>query len=354
MNSVVALLLLAWASIPPVKVETPHRQPQLAAANGVAALVFGSGHSVMFSQSKDTGRTFSKPAPIAESAVLALGRHRGPRIVFSGKTMLVSAVGGASLATGEHAHGLPADGDLLVWRSTDGGKTWSKAGVTNDAPGSAREGLHAMAADAEGHVAAAWLDLRAKGTRLYAAFSSDGGATWSKNLLVYESGDGSICQCCHPSLGALGGGEFAVMFRNALGGKRDMYLARVREGRVTASAAKLGTGSWEINACPMDGGGLVVSGTRTLTAWRRGEDIWLAEPGKPESRLGTGKDVALALQADRVFAIWSSGGRIESSVSGKIEVLSNDGAFPALTLLPQGGVLAAWEEKGGISFKKLP
>ena len=351
MTSSIALLVLA--SIHPVQVGIPNRQPQLAAANGVVALVFGSGHSVMFSQSKD-GQTFSKPVPIAEPAVLALGRHRGPRIVFSGKAMLVSAVGGASLATGEHARGLPADGDLLVWRSADGGKTWSKAAIVNDAPGSAREGLHAMAADAEGHVAAVWLDLRAKGTRLYGAFSHDAGLTWSKNLLVYESKDGTICQCCHPSLAALGSGEFAVMFRNVLGGARDMYLTRVREGSVTAAPAKLGTGSWEINACPMDGGGLAVSGGRTLTVWRRGEDLWMAEAGKPESRLATGKDVALVAQPDRVVAIWTNAGRIEYSVSGKTVGLSSDGAFPSLTLLPDGGVLAAWEEKGAISLKRIP
>src|SRR5215468_3025896 len=117
MNSLVALLVLA--SIHPVQVGIPNRQPQLAAANGVVALVFGSGHSVMFAQSNDNGQTFSKPVSIADPAVLALGRHRGPRIVFSGKTVLVSAVGGAPLATGEHAHGLPADGNLMVWRSID-------------------------------------------------------------------------------------------------------------------------------------------------------------------------------------------------------------------------------------------
>jgi hypothetical protein len=268
--------------------------------------------------------------------------------------MLVSAVGGASLATGEHAHGLPADGDLLVWRSVDGGKTWSKAAIVNDVPGSAREGLHAMAANAEGHVAAVWLDLRANGTRLYGAFSHDAGVTWSKNLLVYESKDGTICQCCHPSLGALGAGEFAVMFRNALGGMRDMYLMRVHEGRVTDAPAKLGKGSWEINACPMDGGGLAMAGGRTFTVWRRGEDLWIAEVGMAESRLATGKDVALVAQLDRVYAIWTNAGRIEYSVSGQTDVLSNDGAFPSLTLLPDGGALAAWEEKGGISLKKLP
>jgi hypothetical protein len=67
----------------------------------------------------------------------------------------------------------------------------------------------------------------------------------------------------------------------------------------------------------MDGGGLAVSGGRVLTVWRREEDLWMDEPGKPESRLATGKDGALAAQPDRVFAVWSSAGRIESSILGQ-------------------------------------
>ncbi len=45
-----------------------------------------------------------------------------------------------------------------------------------------------------------WLDLREKGTVLYASKSMDHGETWSKNILVYRSPDGSICECCHPSI----------------------------------------------------------------------------------------------------------------------------------------------------------
>src|SRR5437667_228006 len=78
---------------------------------------------------------------------------------------------------------------------------------------------------ADGHLAAAWLDDRIgpKGKRLWGAFSSDAGATWSKNVMLYENPGGTICECCHPSLAALGRGEFAVMWRNAMDGYRDFY-----------------------------------------------------------------------------------------------------------------------------------
>ncbi|MGH9667823.1 MAG: sialidase family protein, partial [Bryobacteraceae bacterium] len=220
-------------------------------------------------------------------------------------------------------------------------------------PSSAREGLHALAADASGHAAAVWLDLRSTGTRLYAAFSNDAGATWSRNSPVYESPDGTICQCCHPSLLALGGGEFAVMFRNVKGGDRDMYLLRIRNGGVVSPPTKLGNGSWHITACPMDGGGMVRSGSRTLTAWRRGEDIFLASPHESETKIGTGKDVALAAHGAKVFAVWTERGSIESWTSGKTRIVSKAGAFPSVVSLSDGSALAAWEEGGVIATRRL-
>jgi hypothetical protein len=197
-----------------------------------------------------------------------------------------------------------------------------------------------------------WLDLREKGTRLYGAFSNDAGATWSKNRLVYESPDGTICQCCHPSLVPLGKGEFVVMFRNAVAGCRDMYLVTLRDGE-PSKALKLGLGSWELNACPMDGGGLAVAKGRVVTAWRRGEEIYLAPVGESEIKLGSGKDVALAASGPELFAVWTRSGAIEAWNGGATKQVSKAGAFPSLVALPHGGAFAAWEENGEIKTLKL-
>src|SRR6478672_11964620 len=96
----------------PVSPNLPNRQPQLAAANGTVALAFGSGESIWLARSTDNGRTFSTPAKIADLPKLLLGRHRGPRVVITGNTIIVSAI-----ATGS---------DLHAWRSTDGGRSWSR------------------------------------------------------------------------------------------------------------------------------------------------------------------------------------------------------------------------------------
>jgi hypothetical protein len=347
-----AIALLAL-HLQPVSPTAPNRQPQLASGNGMVAMVFGSGESIWFTGSGDNGRTWGKPAKVADLPKLLLGRHRGPRVNISGNTIVVSAVSSDP-------------GDLLAWRSTDGGRTWSKPVTVNDQPKASREGLHAMAADAEGHLAAAWLDDRTladgtpKGKRLFGAFSNDGGATWGKNALLYESPEGTICQCCAPSLISLGNvspgnPEFVAMFRNVLDGSRDLYTFRLGGGKPVGAAEKTGVGTWKLDACPMDGGGVGVRNGKIATAWRRDHDVYLAEPGKPEIKVGTGMDVALGANNQGFYVLWSTPAGIEMHVPNAMKPthLSDVGAFPAIVTLPDGGMLAAWEENGAIATARF-
>ncbi len=342
-------------SIAPVQTALPNRQPQLASAQGLTALVFGSGQSIWFSASRDGGEHFSSPAEVTQVPVLALGRHRGPRVGISGQTVVMTAVAGQTAAAGPHAHGLSQDGDLLAWRSSDEGRSWSKPVTINDVPGSAREGLHSIAVSDDGEMAAVWLDLRGSGTRLYGAFSSNHGLSWSKNVLLYQSSDGTICQCCDPSIAFSGPQRAQVMFRDVLGDSRDMHLISWQLNGGISDAKKLGAGSWRINACPMDGGGIVYRHGQTFTAWRRDETVYLDQPGKPETALGQGKDVALAAGREGPFVIWTglSGIELWTSVLKTTRTLSASGGFPTLTVLPKGAALAAWENGGQIEIERI-
>lgn len=334
------LLFFLALHLPPVSSDVPNKQPQLAAGNGVVVMTFASGSSIYLARSTDEGRTWGAPTKVADLPKLLAGRHRGPRVVITGKTMLVSAI--------------PTGSDLFCWRSTDGGRTWSKPTVINDAPTSAREGLHAMAADADGHVAAVWLDDRIQGgKRLWGAFSNDAGATWSKNVMLYESPSGTICQCCHPSLVSLGHGEFAAMWRNVIDGSRDFYVMKLRDGKPAGAAVKQGQGTWKLDACPMDGGGIAVDHGEIVTAWRREHHVFLARPGQPETDLGPGQDIALAEGRGGPVAVWVNGKAIEMRKAGTTQELAADGAFPSIVALPDGGLLAAWEENGAIATRRI-
>lgn len=327
------------------------REPQMATIGASVALTFGAGNSIYFTASQDSGRTFSTPVKVAEAQVLPLNRHRGPRIAVAGDAIVISAVGGQKLADGPHAHGLPSDGDLWVWRSVDRGKTWSKGVRVNDVPGAPTEGLHSLASDGKRNLLAAWLDHRGnQGTKLYGARSSDGGLTWSKNVEIYRSPEGTICECCHPSIAIAPDGEMLVMWRNWLAGARDMYLARSRDGINFSKAEKLGVGTWKLNGCPMDGGGLVIVENRAVSVWRRDGEIFMASPGENEVRLGKGIDVALAAGQHGIHAVWSTPeGIVSLSPGSRAPVpLAPKGTFPNVVALPAGRALAAWEADNGI------
>jgi hypothetical protein len=337
------LLLAALVAmhLPPVSSTAPNRQPQMAASEKTVALVFGSGEGIWLAKSQDNGKNFSTPAKVADLPKMLLGRHRGPRVVISGSTLIVSAIGTET-------------GNLMAWRSTDGGRTWSTPLAINDTPKSAREGLHAMSADGEGNLAAAWLDDRdGKGKMLYGAFSNDAGRTWSRNVLLYESPEGKICECCDPSLAASGRGEFVVMWRNNLAGSRDLYTMRLKDGKTAGAPTRQGEGTWKLDACPMDGGGLSIRDGQIASAWRRDHDIYLAAPGKPEVKVGTGMDVAFAANAKGYYVAWTTPEGIAVHGPQGDSHPSKAGAFPALVALPDGTMLLAWEEGGTIVTARL-
>ncbi len=331
----IQLALLFAMHIVPDSPDVAYKQPQVAVEGSRAAIAFGAGNDIFCITSTDGGRTFAKPVKLPSGGVMSLGRHRGPRVAFSGGAIVISAVSGKM--------GMGKDGDVLSYRSTDGGKTWSKPLRVNDVESSAREGLHTMVSGPGGMLFAAWLDLRVKGTRLYGAVSRDAGATWSKNMLVYESPDGHICECCHPSAMISSDGKIHAMFRNWLGGSRDMYDAVSSDG-LKFEARKLGQGTWPLNACPMDGGSIFEGGS----VWRRDGAVFLAATGKAEVDLGKGKDPSATMSHGELFAAWSEGKTIRAN-NGK--TLSEDGAF--VNVAGTDAVIAAWESKGAIEIAKL-
>ena len=331
------LLLLLHAA---AEIATPgvvYQQPQLAQGPGLIAVAFGAGSKILVATSGDGAKTFGAPVLVtSDPNQPMLGRHRGPRVSITPKAVVVTA---------------PRGGELMAWRSMDRGKTWSTGVRVNDVPGSAREGLHGTTSLPDGTLASTWLDMREKGMRLYAATSRDHGATWTKNVQVYASPDGHICECCHPSILADGQGHLHVMFRNWLGGARDLYLATsIDGGRSFAAASKLGDGTWALNACPMDGGGLVADdGGALVTAWRRDKTIFYASPGRTERALSEGKDPAIGISGRDVWISWTQAGSVHFWTATSLETkLVGPGGYPQLL-----GSLLAYENAGVIVIRDL-
>lgn len=305
-------------------------QPQVAVAPDQKIYVaFGRGDRIYCASSVDDARTFLPPQEVALLPKLALGMRRGPRIVASDKGITITAV----------SH---EDGNLYAWTSADAGKTWSRGTRINSVTNAAREGLHGMAGDQSGNLYVAWLDLRNGGTQLWGAHSGDGGRTWGDNVLIYQSPDGHICECCHPSIEVLAKGRVRVMWRNWLGGSRDLYTASsIDSGQTFGLATKLGTGTWPLNACPMDGG--AVAGPWSV--WRRGSTVYYTDGRPGEHLLGPGKQPVVVSGTSGPCFIWEDNSRLMfKKESSQTVMLAPNAAYPSMAIATAAHVpIVVWE-----------
>lgn len=318
------------------------RQPQASVSNtGNIVVTFGAGDVVYFCKSADQGRSFTTPTKVGHVPKLALGMRRGPRIVAIDDFVVITAISHET-------------GNVLAWRSLDGGASWSDSADVNDEVRSAREGLHDLAAGPGGLLFCTWLDLRNGRTQVYGARSKDRGKTWEKNVHVYTSPSGTVCECCHPSVVTDQSGNVHVMWRNLIDGNRDMYVTTSEDGGQSfGRAEKLGVASWQLNACPMDGGDIAVDSDGELrTVWRHDRSIYSAELGlKQEKFLGRGEQPSIAATLDGCYISWVDrrGGDLrlmqpDSATPVTVETKASDPVLAA-SFSGNGPIVLIWESK---------
>jgi hypothetical protein len=327
------------------------KQPQIAVnSKGQIFVVFGNAKGIWFSSSTDGGKTFSASRKIDEVKALALGMRRGPRIAASENTLTVTAI--------SHEHG-----NLSSWYSPDGGVTWSNEVTVNDVPSSAREGMHGLAADGKGSVYAVWLDLRNKKTQLWGSKSVDGGKSWGENVQIYKSPDGTICECCHPSVIFTPKGEVIAMWRNWLDGNRDMYRSISTDGGKTFSnGTKLGTGTWPLKGCPMDGGSLAAMDNETAFVWRREQKLFMTKQTAEETLISdSGSHPIVVPGSNGFYFIWQANGNLYRKAQGQADatLLARNGAYASAAWVPDlKTAFVVWEgtseETTSIFVEKLP
>ncbi len=293
-------------------------------------VVYGSGDSIMYSVSFDKGKTFTPPDVIALLPEVAASHTRGPQIAASKNGITVIACNKA--------------GDIYSYRNDGEGK-WSQAVRVNDVDTIAKEGLIALSGDGE-NIFAAWLDLRGNNkNKIVGARSTDGGKSWWKNILIYASPDTTVCECCKPSV-AVKGNNVYVMFRNWLNGKRDMYLIQSRDGGNTFDQAqKLGNGTWALNGCPMDGGGLSISDGKHQTVWRREGKIYAYEPGKPETEIGEGRGCTIeSVNGKNVYA-WTEKAEVVCLLPNGEKKYLGKGQLPVVKAVNNEQIICIWENE---------
>ncbi len=304
-------------------------------SKNVIHLTYGKGDSILYCYSSDEGKTFSSSVLVDTITKLFSFAMRGPQIAAANNTVVI-------IATDQ-------SGNIFSWQKEASGK-WLKGSRLNDVDTIAKEGLTALGSDGNKTLVAVWLDLRnEKHNNLYGTRSSDGGKTWSKNFMVYTSPDGHICECCKPSV-AINGNNVFVMFRNWVNGSRDLYVIKSTDGGATfGTAEKSGTGSWKLNGCPMDGGGLAIDDNNIAqTVWRRNNKIYACEMGKEEKEIGEGKNCTITSAGDKKVYAWVQNEKVMCLLPGGKELEVGTGSLPVLKFVNEKQVLCIWEQDKNI------
>lgn len=308
------------------------QMPQLVKdKNNKLCLVYGTGDSIMYSFSLDNGKTFSLPSLISVLPNVYAFATRGPQIAATGNGLLVTAC--------------TSKGNIFSLVKEDEGG-WVQTGKVNDADTIAKEGLMSLSADGD-NAFAVWLDSRDdKHNKIFGAKSVDGGKTWSKNVNIYTSPDSTVCECCKPSV-VVKGSKVYVMFRNWLKGSRDLYFIQSSDGGDSfGRAQKLGNGTWKLDGCPMDGGGLAVNQDLAIqTVWRREKKVYYAIPGMPEKEIGEGKGCTLEIVNGKNVYAWSENGDIVIITPQGLKQVLGKGGGPVLKAVDNKSVICVWQNE---------
>ena len=334
--------------------------------DGIIGVTYGDQEVIYYSESNDGAEAFSAPEIVGTLKGLMLGYSSGPQIAFTISNVVITA----SSRTG----------NLYAWSKHRKEGIWTGPYRINDVEKSVEECLSSITATDEGSLYSTWIDTRfsensdkkshsvSEGKheeingerlkpqgRIYVSSSLDEGKTWSKSELVYQSPDGSVCECCKPSIESDKEGHIVIMFRNNMDGSRDLhYTKSTDKGASFSMPQKLGSGTWEINGCPMDGGGLTSFGSNGLiSVWQREGIIYTANSDLSEHMIGEGRTPSISGNRDNYSIVYTKGDEVMAihepmTLSEKI-----GNGTSAKVLSTEDAIIYIWVSDKGIEYKKF-
>jgi hypothetical protein len=331
------------AGLPGINTIGQGKQPQVSVDNaGIVRVVYGLEDKVFCATSTDNAQTFTAPVLVAQIAGMHLGMGRGPQLASSAGCSIITAMDNA--------------GNIHWFKQNKGNAKWQPMGVINDLKRSAPEGMIAIGADNKDNFYAVWLDTRLGGKNQIWFSSLSGKVTkWSANRLIYKSADQHVCECCKPSI-AVSGNTVAVMFRNWLNGSRDLYTLRSADAGKTFSAAqKMGLGTWKLDGCPMDGGGVRINTSNQIqTVWQRKGDIYFAQGADPELYIGKGKTCSLVANGEQAIITYQNNDTLKLvTIPDKKTTVIGQGDFVRSVQLKANHNFFVWEQGNQIQYRLL-
>jgi hypothetical protein len=220
------------------------------------------------------GRAWGRPVTIAEGGDFFANWADLPSIVRAGDGALV-------------AHWLQRSGpdmyayDVMLARSTDGGRTWNRLGPAHDDGTRTEHGFVSLVPEGLG-ARAFWLDGREMGDH------GAGNMTLRTAVVGERVGAGAVldqrvCECCATSAAATAGGPLIAYRDRSPGEVRDIFVSR-RVGSRWTPPQRVHEDGWVIAACPVNGPAVDARGPLVALAW------FTAATGRPTVRAAFSRD----------------------------------------------------------------
>ncbi|MFZ9310210.1 MAG: sialidase family protein [Arenimonas sp.] len=220
--------------------------------------------------------------------------------------------------------------DVVLYRSSDGGNTWSAPIRVNDDGTPTEHGFATLWPWSKHELAIAWLDGRNTGGGNHDAHAGHGDATGNMMTLraaVYDGKgrktaewplDASTCDCCQTDAAVTDNGPVIIYRDRDPQEIRDVFTVRHADGRWQTPKA-VAADQWHMPACPVNGPALAANGRSLWAAWYTGSGnvpkIRVAYSGNsggaflPARTVRTSPDVLgrvdLAADAGGAWLLWS-------------------------------------------------
>jgi peroxiredoxin len=160
--------------------------------------------------------------------------------------------------------------DVILGRSTDGGKSWRRVGPAHDDKTRTEHGFVSMLKEGRG-VRAFWLDGRETADAEGHEAHGKGAMTLRTAVLGASLGNGEllderVCDCCGTSAAMTSEGPVVVYRDRDEDEVRDIFILRRVQGKWSQPRPVHADG-WRVPGCPVNGPSVVARGRRVVVAW---------------------------------------------------------------------------------------
>lgn len=281
----------------PVPLETPARPgaqaPNLVLAGGESVLLTwlepvegaGEGEAWRLRFARLEGDTWSAPTTVVEGKGLVANWADFPSVARGGDGTLVAH-------WAERSGESPYAYDVILGRSSDGGRRWERLGPAHADRTATEHGFVSLLAEGPG-VRAFWLD----GRETASAHGHDGhgrGAMTLRTAAVgaLEAGellDARVCDCCGTSAAMTSEGPVLVYRDRSEEEVRDISLLR-RTASGWSPPVPVHADGWRVPGCPVNGPVVAARGRRVAVAW------YTYAEDRPSVRLAFSEDAGASFQ----------------------------------------------------------